>query len=291
MTARTPTKRELREFDIDLPESSGVADFETFIGKEYLILAGTMYPGSGDEVDFWSGRRALKKLASLEYEQNDPNSDQGYVPYSWIEDIPKQLFVKVLYVNVPEQTSLGIVQPFSILCKIKYPVVFSVTPVQADMLIGVSTSVSAGMHIPAQIPAQIGSSTQAIGVVPFIVPVILGATPGTASVLLNNYGDLASYPTFVINGPIFNPKITNNSTGEYIGLNINLGAGQSAIIQYDQDSAPSLSANGINVYGDLTQGSTLFKIKPGNVALTLTGSSVGQGANASVSFSPAYPYS
>lgn len=35
---RVPQRREIREFDIPLQENTGIADFQTFIGKTMFIL-------------------------------------------------------------------------------------------------------------------------------------------------------------------------------------------------------------------------------------------------------------
>lgn len=273
MTARQPTRREIVEFDIKLPEGTGDADYQTFIGKTYLILAGTMYPK--DEATYDLGRKALRRLASLAIQQSDANSDQGYVPYKWSESdgFDKQLFVKALYVDLPESSRNGLKQPFRILCKIKYPVIFGQTTVTANIGSG-SASVSGGIGYPFQYPVAYGASTY------------------SSNGSINNQGDLKAYPqSIVINGPINVPRITNSTTGEYIELNVNLATtGDSLIITYDQDTL-SITQAGLSILNQLTSTSTLFKLPTGTSNFTLTGSSMGTGAYAVISMLNAWPLS
>ena len=267
---RVPQRREIREFDIPLQENTGIADFQSFIGKTMYVLEGTMYPD--DEDSFHAGRRALRKLASMDIEQNDNDSDQGYVPYKWVEDHPKQLFMKVLYVDLPENSKQGIKQPFRLLCKIKYPVIFSQDT--NGGFIGSSTSTTTGSFV-----------------LPEVLPSVVGVTTYSSNGSLINDGDWPSYPSITVYGPINVPKITNTTTGEYIEVNTNLNSASDILtITYDQDTL-TIDKNGTSVIGSLTSGSTYFKIEPGINNLTMSGSSVGSGAYTSVAAYSAWPLS
>lgn len=267
---RMPQQRQIREFDIPLQENTGIADFQTFIGKTMYVLEGTMYPD--DEDSFAQGRYALKTLASPMVEQADASSDQGYVPYKWTDSTDKQLFVKVLYVDIPESSKNGIKQPFKIWCQLKYPVIFSQD--SNSTTIGNATSTITG-----------GAK------LPFVIPVVLGATTYSSNGSINNTGSTGSYPTITIYGPINIPKITNSTTGEYLELSTNLNSTSDVlIINYDQDSL-SVQLNGNSVLNTLTSGSTFFKLKAGINNLTLSGSTIGSGAYATVSANSAWPLS
>lgn len=267
---RVPQRREIREYDIPLQENTGIADFQTFIGKTMYILEGTMYPD--DEDAFAEGRQALRKLASMDIEQNDNDSDQGYVPYKWTDTSDKQLFMKVMYVDLPENSKQGIKQPFRLLCKLKYPVILSQSSNAGT--IGSSTATTTGSFV-----------------LPEVLPSVIGATTYSSNGSVENQGDWPSYPSFTVYGPINYPKITNTTTGEYIEISQNLSSGSDVLtINYDQDSY-AIELNGNSVIGSLTSGSTLFKIQPGINNLTLSGSSVGSGAYASASVYSAWPLS
>jgi len=267
---RVPQRREIREFDIPLQENTGISDFQTFIGKTMFILEGTMYPD--DEDAFAQGRQALRKLASMDIEQNDNDSDQGYVPYKWTDISAKQLFMKVMYVDLPENSKQGIKQPFRLFCKIKYPVILSQDSNGGS--IGSSTATTTGSFI-----------------LPKVLPSVIGVTTYSSNGSISNDGDWPSYPSFTIYGPINIPKITNTTTGEYIEISTNVVSSSDVLtINYDQDSF-AIELNGNSVIGSLTSGSTYFKIQPGINNLTLTGSSVGSGAYASVATNSAWPLS
>lgn len=270
MRSRTPSRRELREFEAVLPEGSGVNDTTSFIGKMYMVLEGTMYPD--DENGFHEGRETLRKLASLEVSQDDTDSDVGYVPYKWDENVGKQLFLKVMYADMSENTRFGIKQPFRLLCKIKYPVITSQDSKSVDLRL-VDTVPGGGAAFPVQFPVMFGASS----------------SQGQGS--LTNDGDIGAWPSMVIYGPIQRPKITNVTTGQSIELDVNLASGSdTCIVNYDQDSL-EISASNVNKYGKLTTDSVLFKIEPGQNDLTLTGQSIGSGAYATVSFNDSWPIS
>lgn len=269
---RVPTRRDLREFDIVLPETSGIADYQSFLGKMYLLIEGTMYPRSTTEYD--TGRKTLRKLASLDIQQADADSDDGYVPLKWSESdgYNKMLNVKVMYADIPEDSRNGLKQPFRLLCKIKHPII-----------LGQNT-----------ISAQIGdasATTSGSSDLPWTLPIVVGVTTYSSNGTLTNAGDLGAYPTITIYGPVNRPKITNSTISKYIEVDVNLASSSdSLIITYDKDSVDITQA-GNSKLANLTNGSELFKIESGTNNLTLTGSSVGSGAYATVSIYPTWPMS
>jgi hypothetical protein len=287
---RTPTKREMRDYDLPLPEGSGIADYQSFIGKEYFVIEGVMYPGNEDE--FYQARANLRKLASLEVSLTDGSSDQGYVPYKWTEgSTAKQMMVKVVYCDMQENTRQGIVQPFKLYCKVKYPVIIGQIPVTATLNSNsASTATSGGAVIPSYIPMAIGRTGTSGTKFPITYPVVYGASAAVGGGTVTNIGDLPAWPTIVIYGPINKPRVANQTTGEYIELDYSLGTSDSAILTYDQDSLSFVSGN-LNIYGKMTAGSIPFRVKPGINNFALSGSSMGTGSYATVSFYPTWPIS
>lgn len=270
-----PTKRDIREQDVPIPNATGVADYNTWEGKAYWIIDGTMYPYG--EAEYYQGRETLRKLASLEVQQADTYSDGGYVPYIWKEaGTEKQLFVKIEYVDgLGESAGVGYVQPFRLYCKIKSPVIQDVAAVTTNLIndnTGTPTGVSG---YPLQYPVLYGKTSYA---------------GGNGSV--TNRGSIGAYPSFIVNGPVNIPRITNTTTGEYLEINVNLASiGNILTISYDADTPPNVTIGGVSQYNKVSAGSTFFKIKPGANNLTLTGQSIGNGANASLSFYSSYPMS
>lgn len=270
MEKRTPTRQELREFDIPVPEGSGVADFQTFVGKEYFLLVGTMFPSNDN--DWQKGRDMLSTIASLDVEQADPNSDYGYVPYKWTDGngMGRQLMVKVVKVDQPENINLGEATPFQILAKVKWPFQTSQSNVTKTLsFTTVTPGTSSGL--------------------PFGLNVLLaGGTLNTSGQVINQ-GTAGAYPTFTITGPITNPRITNTDTGEFMEVDVNVPtAGDTLVISYSPTSR-NITLNGNSVYGNMLGTSTFFKIKAGTNNLTFTGTSVQAGAACVVSFPNTWP--
>jgi hypothetical protein len=264
--SRQPQRRQIRDLDIPIPFESGVSDFETLIGQTGYVIEGIMYPGTESQYD--EGLRTLRKLASLDFAQSDALSDDGYVPYLFNEyGTSKQIFMKVLYVDVPENTRKGLVQPFRLICKVKDPTIYGGTLKQAS-----TGAASFGVALGTAI-------------LPHTFPLVFGASTASVSSAATNAGDIAVYPVSInIFGPVTNPKITNATTGEFIQVNTNLvSSSNQLIIAYDKDSL-SVEADGISVLDDVTTSSTWFKLEPGTNILTLTGSSISSGSYATVSY-------
>lgn len=269
--SRAPQRREIRELDIPIPFENGIADFETLIGKTAYVINGTMYPGS--ESDHDNGLRALRKLASLEYSQDDNLADDGYVPYTWSEaNGNRTIFLKVLYVNIVESTRTGFVKQFSLICKIKDPTIYgdlqTWSTEQADPTGGGGTAVYS-----------------------FVYPTTYGANYYSVSENAYNSGDVAVYPIGItVYGPVTNPKITNTSTGEYLelsGTTLSNSLNVLTII-YDKDTL-RIELDGNSVLSKVTNTSTYFKLHPGGNIITLTGTSVGTGAYAVMSYRSGWP--
>ncbi len=273
--AHAPQARQVRELDIPIPFESGISDFETLIGKTIYPIDGTMYVSVGSESDYDTGRKALRKLGSLEISQDDALSDLGYVPFSWTDfSGTKQVFLKVLYVQMIEDTRKGLVQPFRLWCKVKDPTIHGTTLKTAD------TSSSDP------------TTSSGTAVYSFSYPIIYGASTYSVSATVTNSGDLDAYPqSIVVRGPVNSPIITNETTGEFIQVNTNLASTSNFLrINYDKDTL-SVEADGVSVIDDVTDASTYFKIQPGGNEISLTGSSIGSGAYVQLSIYDAFPLS
>lgn len=273
---RAPQGRNVRDLDLPLAFKSGISDWLTLLGKTAYIISGVMYPDDEQNADV--GIRRLRKVASLDIEQDDPNSDIGYVPYVWgsgdDDDFDRQLNVKVLYVELVEDTRKGIVQNFRLVCKVKDPTIHGTTLRLANTA-GSNPSLATGTAIH-----------------PFTYPIIYGASTFSVGSSITNGGDIDAYPeSIVITGPALNPIITNVLTGEFIQTNVNLATITDVLrINYDKENIIA-EVNGVSVLGSVTEASTFFMIRPGTNPITLSGTSLGSGASAQVSCYDAYPLS
>jgi len=268
--ARRPQQRNIRDLDINVPFENGISDFETLIGKTAYIIEGTMYPGSESNYD--AGLKALRKLASLDISQADVLSDDGYVPYVYEEfSRSKQIFMKVLYVDIPESTRKGLVQPFKLVCKVKDPTIFGYPMKTAN--------------------TGVADFTTATGtaIYPFAYGIVYGASTTTVTVDANNIGDIPAYPVAInIYGPVNTPRITNTTTGEYLEVTVNLSTSSNNLsIAYDKDSL-SVLLDGVNVIKQVTTASKYFRIPPGSNIFQLSGSSIGSSSYAVITYYDAY---
>lgn len=271
--ARSANKYQIRQQDLPVPFESGSSDFLTLLGDTSYIIQGKMYPSGESSYD--KGLIQLRSVCSLELNQADIDSDLGYVPYKWGDadgDNSKQIFMKPLYVELSETTRQGFVQPFMIVAKIKDPTIFS------------GTSKTASTQ-----SANFATTTGAL-IFSVAFPVIIGSTTFTVSSTAQNNGTTPGYPaSIVVHGPVNNPKVTNQATGEYIEVDVNLPSSSDVLtINYDKDTL-NMDLNGTSELQNLSTTSTLFKIQPGENVISLTGTSVSTAAYAVVNYYDSWP--
>jgi len=191
--SREQQRRHVRDLDIPLRFERGVSDFRALIGKMAYVITGTVYPADDEQSRL--GIEALRKLASLDYSQADNDADSGYVPYAYTDNTTsKQIFMKVMYVNIKETVSQGLIQNFSLICKIKDPTIHG-----GSLL----TATTSGVD-----PTSSGGSA----IVPFAVPIVVGASTGSVANTITNAGDIPAYPqSIIVNGPVNTPIVTNTT--------------------------------------------------------------------------------
>lgn len=263
--ARSANKFQIRQQDLPVPFEGGSSDFLTLLGDTSYIIQGTMYPAS--ETTYDSGLAALRAACSLDLNQADILSIDGYVPYEYTEaDGNKQIFMKPLYVEVTETTTQGFVQPFTILAKIIDPLIYSAT---------LST---------ASTQAASPTTTQGSAIYPFTYAVLYGANTFTVTATLDNIGNSPVYPvTIIVVGPVTNPTISL-SNGQFITVNVTLNTTSDQLNLTYSKTSQDINLNGTNVANNVASGSTLFKVPPGTTTMTLSGTSVGTGAFAEIQY-------
>jgi hypothetical protein len=226
-----------------------------------------MYPS--DEQSYDDGIAALRAACSVDLQQDsDYNTDNGYVPYTWGEaNGSRTLFVKALYVQLVEDTRQGYVQPFTIYCKVKDPIIYG-----AEL----------------KLASTAGSNpvvTTGTAKYPFTYPIVYGSTLYSVSSTATNNGNIPSYPFSIdIYGPVTNPKILNSATGEFIQTNVTLSSVNDVLHILYNNSQLIATLNGNSVVSSITTDSTYFKIIPGENVLTLSGSSIGTGGYCVLSY-------
>lgn len=106
-----------------------------------------------------------------------------------------------------------------------------------------------GLSWPAAFPWSFGSSTG-------------------GNISLNNTGSYPTPPLLVLKGPLSYPRITNANTGEYMDLNIVLGASDTLTVSHQTGV---LTLNGTaNRNNAVNSGSSFFAIASGTTSLTFS---------------------
>lgn len=106
------------------------------------------------------------------------------------------------------------------------------------------------------------------------------------TVTIDNLGDVESPVTIRVTGPALNPVIANATTGEQIGLTLDLAPGEWVEIRTTFGSASCRHWTGASLMGIVQPGSTFWQMQPGPNVLTYADS--GGDASVLIQYSPRY---
>lgn len=125
-------------------------------------------------------------------------------------------------------------------------------------------------------------------VIPMEVPMVVGASVIDSSTVVDNDGDWFSYPHLIrITGPIEDPVITNETTGEKLDFT---GTTIAALDYYDLDlrygHKTVVDSTGANKIADLTGDSDLatWHLEPGENSIRVTGLDATEATKVEISF-------
>jgi hypothetical protein len=97
---------------------------------------------------------------------------------------------------------------------------------------------------------------------PFGAPIGFGGAGAGGDVTVTNDGDLAARPVLTISGPVLNPVVRNNTTGEELRFGIDVAAGDFLTVD---TAARTVLLNGTaNRRNALLQGSRWPRVAPGS---------------------------
>lgn len=216
---------EVRNIEDPKPDE-GIEDFDSILGKG--LLKGRVAIIAEDLPTLNLMIANLKEAMNPRLTQENDASDEGYLPFSWPENIGGTEYDLEVYakpVEIPkfvkDEKGSGAIVEF--LLKIKEPKKFS----QSTKTVTLNNSNVTGSN--------------------------------------DNDGDMPTYPVITITGPTnASPRITNAVTGEYIEINDTLIGGDSYVI--DTKKA-TITKNGANAYSSKTAASTFFDLNSGAVTL------------------------
>lgn len=106
------------------------------------------------------------------------------------------------------------------------------------------------------------------------------------TVTIDNPGDVESPVTIRVTGPALNPVITNATTGEQIGLTLDLAAGEWVEIRTTFGAASCRLHDGPSAMSAVQPGSVFWQMQSGDNVLTYTDS--GGDASVLIQYSPRY---
>jgi phage-related protein len=107
----------------------------------------------------------------------------------------------------------------------------------------------------------------------------------TGRVTVSNAGSVAAFPTITIPGPVINPVLTNETTGERIGLNLTLGSGDTIVINLFERTVTQGGAT--NRMGFLAPTSSWWTLVPGENVLSYSADAY-DSSQAEIDFYAAY---
>lgn len=122
-------------------------------------------------------------------------------------------------------------------------------------------------------------------VVPFVLPVILSGGSGGSENIINN-GNLSAYPIITLDGSLTNPRIANNTTGEWVQLNISMSLGEQIII--DMENRTVIQGGVTNQIATMSDDSVFWRLAPGSNTVTLSTGVIGEEGTATVTWYDAY---
>ncbi len=120
--------------------------------------------------------------------------------------------------------------------------------------------------------------------IPATFPLVFGASSG-GSLIATNAGTAETYPTITLQGPLINPSITNETTGERLALTLTLGASDTVVINMARRTI--LQGGTTNRMGAKSAGSTFWSLSPGDNTLRFRADAYDVGT-ATVAYRSAY---
>jgi hypothetical protein len=109
---------------------------------------------------------------------------------------------------------------------------------------------------------------------------------GSAGTTVYNTGNVTTYPTITITGPITNPTISNQSTFQYVTVNTTLTALDTLVIDLYEKT---ITLNGSSARNLLAGNSEWFGCEPGETIISFTGSDYTIGTTvATIAYSSAF---
>lgn len=119
--------------------------------------------------------------------------------------------------------------------------------------------------------------------IPFEIPLIIES--GALPIILNNAGNETVYPEIVIKKKATNPRIINQSTNQWIEVQVSMNDGDELRIDMKNHT---VTYNGLNIYGLKTEGSSFWGLQAGNNIIELKTSIAGETTTAEIRYTSGF---
>ncbi|WP_244204181.1 phage distal tail protein [Streptomyces africanus] len=121
-----------------------------------------------------------------------------------------------------------------------------------------------------------------------ILPLVVGNSQVLGSVTVDNDGDDDAFPVWTITGPATSVSLTNVTTGEVLVLNRTVTIGDTIVIDTRERQQTALLNGTTNLWGDLSDASTMWVLEPGLNDLTLTVAGSTSNTRVRMTYQPRY---
>lgn len=121
-----------------------------------------------------------------------------------------------------------------------------------------------------------------------ILPLVVGPSQVLGSVTVDNDGDDDAFPVWTITGPATAISLTNVTTGEVLVLTHTITVGDTVVIDTRERQQTALLNGTTNLWGDLSDASTMWALEPGTNDLTLTVTGSTSNTRVRMTYQPRY---
>lgn len=245
----------------NLPGSSGAFISNALYGERAIKITGILNAPDGQPTTYLTNRTAL--INALAYSRDNSGNLQPQTLTITLAN--GQILTTNVYVDHPLAMKFSSDQN-------DYED-FLITLVAPDPNLYSSVAQTTTISLP------VGGGTA----IPTAIPLSLAASSG-GSVVINNAGSVASYPTITLTAPLTNPYITNQRTGAFLKINYTLNIGDQSLVIDCQTQTIMQGVN--NKTGIQSSDSTFWDLLSGNN--TVAFSAGGGSGTAQVSYYTTY---
>lgn len=122
---------------------------------------------------------------------------------------------------------------------------------------------------------------------PFL-PLVVGNSQVLGSVSVDNDGDDNAFPVWTVTGPATAISLTNVTTGDVLVLARTITVGDTVVIDTRERQQTAVLNGTTNLWGDISDASTMWALEPGHNDLTLTVTGATSNTRVRMTYQPRY---